>query len=104
MSQKISLRRGALTLSAFAACAVFSSSALAEFDSSDPRLPCPRYDATSSVIFQTPGGMYAIDSFFDVFTEFSRADAPLFGSPPVTSSYRLSQGFFDIFVECDFLS
>jgi hypothetical protein len=64
----------------------------ASYTSSDNRLPSPTYRSTNSVTFATAGGLYTIDSFFDVFTELDRFAPPPLGSSTVHS-------FFDVFTE-----
>ncbi len=69
--------------------------ARAAYDSSDPRLPSPTYRSTNQVTYETPGGPYHIDSFFDVFVDLQRAPGPPEGDSRIDS-------FFDIFTELSF--
>ena len=60
----------------------------ADYVSSDTRLPSPNYRSTNTVIYNTPGGPYAIDSFFDVFADFARVPMPPEGATEVHSFFR----------------
>ena len=71
---------------------VITNAARADYISSDSLLPSPSYSSTDQVAFQTPGGTYQIDSFFDIFTELDRVQPPPVGGAQVDS-------FFDIFTE-----
>ena len=77
---------------ALAALGLTAQATRADYVSSDTRLPSPTYRSTNSVIYNAPGGPYAIDSFFDVFTDFSRVPMPPEGATEVHE-------FFDVFTE-----
>lgn len=94
MLQK-TLVREAMTLAALGGCLLCTQSAMGVFEQGDIRHPAPRYDASNSVSFETVQGPVTIDSFFDVFTELSRAAPPGLGSARIDS-------FFDVFVGSDF--
>jgi hypothetical protein len=64
----------------------------ADYISSDNRLPSPQYRSTNTVLYNTPHGPFAIDSFFDVFVEIDRVPPPPPGGTFVDS-------FFDVFTE-----
>jgi len=55
-------------------------------------MPSPGHTTLTLVSFPTPGGLYQIDSFFDVFTELQQVSPPGPGATSVDS-------FFDIFTE-----
>jgi len=55
-------------------------------------MPSPGHTTLTLVSFPTPGGMYQIDSFFDVFTELQQVPPPGPGATSVDS-------FFDVFTE-----
>lgn len=67
----------------------------ADYFSSDTRLPSPTYRSTAPVIYETAGGQYRINSFFDVFADFVRVPPPAPGTSEVHS-------FFDVFTELSF--
>ncbi|MCC7476661.1 MAG: hypothetical protein IT425_14830 [Pirellulales bacterium] len=72
-------------------CAL-AAPAWAEYDTTDPRLPSPNYHSTNAIQFNTPDGVFVIDSFFDIFTELQRLPVPPAGSHRIDS-------FFDVFTE-----
>lgn len=72
---------------------LFTAKASANFDTNDPRVPTPAHVSSSPAVFQTPGGTFHIDSFFDIFTELQRVPPPQLGVPPQIDS------FFDVFTE-----
>jgi hypothetical protein len=53
-------------------------------------MPSPGHTTLTLVSFPTPGGLYQIDSFFDVFTELQRVPPPPPGGTQIDS-------FFDVF-------
>jgi len=65
------------------------------YTSTDDKLPSPHYYGMNPVNYSTPGGVYHIDSFFDVFTEIERVPAPT--TPGATEVHS----FFDVFTEFD---
>ena len=69
-----------------------SNLAQADYDSFDHRFPTPTYSSTNQVTYPTPAGQYSIGSFFDVFADFQRVEAPDTGVGQTNS-------FFDVFTE-----
>ena len=55
-------------------------------------MPSPGHTTLTLVSFPTPGGVYQIDSFFDVFTELQQVAPPGPGTTSIDS-------FFDVFTE-----
>ncbi len=55
-------------------------------------MPSPVYHSTNTVTYTTPSGQFAIDSFFDIFTDIQRV------SPPDTGTGQ-TNSFFDVFTE-----
>ena len=55
-------------------------------------MPSPGHTTLTLVSFPTPGGLYQIDSFFDVFTELQQVPPPGPGATSIDS-------FFDVFTE-----
>jgi hypothetical protein len=58
---------------------------------SNDHIPPPALHANNQIVYNTPGGVYKIDSFFDIFTDLTT-------SPPAPGTSRIDS-FFDVFTE-----
>lgn len=76
------------------AVGLMSTAGRAAYNSTDIRLPSPVDTSTNAVTYSTPGGVYQIDSFFDIFVDLER-----FAPPPLPPGASETHAFFDVFTE-----
>jgi hypothetical protein len=77
---------------ALLALGLASHAARAGYVTDIQHMPSPGHTTLTLVSFPTPGGVYQIDSFFDVFTELQQVAPPGPGTTSIDS-------FFDVFTE-----
>ncbi|MDZ4820810.1 MAG: PEP-CTERM sorting domain-containing protein [Planctomycetota bacterium] len=89
----ISISKQSLVLgAAWTLLSLSTVAARAEYVAPARDLPSPGHTTLTLVSYATPGGLYQIDSFFDVFTELQQVPPPGPGATSIDS-------FFDVFTE-----